>query len=431
MVVDPILLLIISGVILLVLLATGMKVAVALMVTGAVGFLIYKGQPGLSSIVPFSALNNFIIVAIPLFIFMGEILMHCGFSHRLYSGVTRWLAWLPGGLLHSNIGACAMFAAVSGSSPATAATIGTVAIPELGKRGYDQQLVLGTLAAGGTLGILIPPSMTMIVFAMLAQCSVGALFIGGVIPGLILSLMFMFYIAVKCTINPQLASREAPFAVKSAILAVFDVWPLLLLSFIVLGGIFMGLCTATEAAAIGASVALILGIIHRRLSVKVVFKALTSTAETISMVLIIVVGATVMASFFAQAGIPTYISVYIFSLDMPKYVIMAVLYLFYIGLGCFLDPLSMMVLTLPTVLPVISALGFDIVWFGITLVVLVEMGMVTPPVGLNLFIIQGLSGVDLIKVFRSTIPFLFIMLLCVVLLTVFPSLALWLPSLMR
>jgi len=425
---DPVIITVFCFALLLALMFAGIWVAISLALVAVVGYFVFVGNARLIPFVPFDTLNSFVLTAIPLFIFMGEILVHCGASEMLYRGTSKWLAWAPGGLLHSNIGACAMFAAISGSSPATAATIGTVAYPALKQRKYDEKLTLGSLAAGGTLGILIPPSISLIVYGMLAEASVGRLFAGGIIPGIILSAMFMAYIGIRVVRNRQLAPKEEAFSVRNLIVGLKDFWAIAILMIIVLGGIFGGLVTPTEAAALGASGALLLALGLRRLTWQTLRESLFSALETTCMVLFIVVAASLLASFLGIMGIPAAFSTLVLGSGLPKIAILLLIYLLYIFLGCFIDGLSAMVLTMSTVLPVITGLGFDIIWFGVVLTVLIEVGMLTPPMGINLFVIHGISGKDLLEVVRGSVPFFLIMLLGIALFTAFPSTIIWLPT---
>lgn len=427
---DPIIITLVAFVVALLFLASGMHVGIALALTGILGFAVFRGSVNIASYVLFDSTNNFTLTAVPLFIFMGEILLRSGASEMIYRGTSRWFAWVPGGLLHSNIASCALFAAISGSSPATAATIGTVAIPSLKKRGYDMRMTLGSLAAGGTLGILIPPSINMIVYGMIANQSVGRLFIGGVVPGIILSLIFMIYIGIRAVHNRQLAPKEAAFSIKDALLGIVDVWPIAFLGTIVLGGIFVGLVTPTEAAALGASGALLIALGLRRFSWQSLRGALISSLAVSCMVMFIYVGAMILTSFFGVMGMPKAMAALIAGSDIGKYQLLAAVYLLYVILGCFIDGISAMVLTVPTIVPILVMLGFDPIWFGVVLVVLVELGMITPPMGLNLFVIQGISQRPLEDVIRGVAPYFGLMFICIALLTAFPWLVLWLPSLM-
>ena len=364
------------------------------------------------------------MTAIPLYIFMGEILVKCEMSNMIYRGASRLFAWLPGGLFHSNITASALFAAISGSSPATAVTIGTVAIPELKKRNYNVTMTLGSLAAGGTLGILIPPSINMIVYGAAAEQSIGRLFAAGIVPGLILSGMFMLYIAMKVFLNKNrsLAPKEAPFSLKGIALSFVDLWPLYFLGFIILGGVFSGFMTPTEAGAVGASASILLAIVLRRFSWKFLIDSLESSLETTCMVLFIVVGSSILAAFFSRAGIPQAVSDFVIGAGTSKWMVLLYVIIMYLILGCFVDPVSMLLLTAPTVIPLVKEAGFDLIWFGIIYVVTSEIGMITPPMGLNLFIIQGISKEKLSKVIIGAIPFFIAMVIFIFLACVFPGL---------
>jgi tripartite ATP-independent transporter DctM subunit len=428
---DPIVIGIVSFTVLLVLMLVSVPIAISLAIVAVVGYFVFAGRGiGLLALVPFDTLNSFVLTAIPLYIFMGEVLVHCGVSEMLYRGTSKMLAWAPGGLLHSNVGACALFACISGSSPATAAAVGAVAYPALAQRKYDTKLTLGSLAAGGTLGILIPPSISLIVYGMLAEASVGKLFAGGVIPGILLSLIFMIYIAVRVVVNPQLAPKEEAFSFKRALSGLKDIWPIAILMLIVLGGIFGGLMTPTEAAAIGASAALILALGLRRLTWQVLRKSLATSIETTCMVLFIVLAASLFASFLGRMRAPEAFSALILDANLPAMAILLLIYLLYLFLGCFIDGISMMVLTLSTILPVVTALGFDLIWFGVILTVLIEVGMLTPPMGINLFVLQGISGRSLTEVVSGSVPFFILMIVSIALFTAFPILVLWLPNLL-
>jgi len=427
---DPIVIAIVCIVILLVLLFSGIWVGVSLALVGVLGFILSHGNVIHVTMIPTQVTNSFILTAVPLFIFMGEILVHCGASESLYHSASRWLAWAPGGLLHSNIGACTLFAAISGSSPATAATIGTVALPSLERRRYDTRMTLGSLAAGGTLGILIPPSISMIIYGSLAEASVGKLFAGGIIPGIILSGMFMAYIVLRIIKNPRLAPKEAALSVKGLILGLKGLWPILILMAIVLGGIFGGIMTPTEAAAIGSSAAMLIAVVLRRFSWHMVKESLFSALETTCMLMLIVVGASILSSYLAVMGVPKLFALLVFESGLPPVGILILIYLLYIFLGCFIDGMSAMILTLPTVLPILATLGFDLIWFGVVLTVLIEVGMITPPMGLNLFVIQGISGKNLHDVILGSIPFFLLMFVGIALFTAFPALILWLPTLL-
>jgi len=425
---NPSLLLIIIFVLILIMLASGFHIAVSLMLISVVGFFIYQGNPGLGVLISFRALNNFTLVAIPLFILMGEILMRSGASERVYNGASKLLSWIPGGLLHTNIGMSALFASVSGSSSATAAIVGTVAYPNLKKRKYDLSLSLGSICGGGSLGILIPPSLNMIVYSALTGTSVAALFAGGVIPGIIISLLFMLYICVRTVLDSSLAPKEASFSIKMIPLALFKLWPFVILITIVLGGIFGGFTTPTEAAALGVVTAIIISLITRRFSLRLIKDSISSAIRVTSMILFLFVGANMLSGLFARTGIPIILIEQVVNSGFSNSAVLFFIYVVFIFLGCFIDTLSMMVLVVPTILPLLSVMHIDLLWFGIILVILCELGMLTPPVGGNLFVLSGISGENILKVAKASIPFFFIMLFSIVIFSILPRLITWFPS---
>jgi C4-dicarboxylate transporter DctM subunit len=423
----PILIGVISFAALIVLLFSGIPVAIGLGVVAILGYHLTLGNTGVAPMVPFATLNSFVLTAVPLFIFMGEVLLQCGISERLYRGTSRWVGGIPGGLLHSNVVSCSLFAAICGSSPATAATIGTIAIPALEKRGYDSRLSLGSLAAGGTLGILIPPSISLIVYGSLAQTSVGALFAGGVIPGIVMSAMFMAYIGIMSWRNPRKAPRMAETSVRELLLSFKDLWPTIFVMGIVLGGIFGGIVTPTEAAALGASASVGIALGLRQLNWTNFKTCLANALSTTCMVLFIVTCASVFSSFLTTIGTAREMSAWVIKAGLSKWTILLATYLIMIFLGCFIDGLSMMIVMLPTILPVLEKFGVDLVWFGVVVTVLIEVGMITPPMGLNLFVIQGISKKSMGEVLAGTVPFFYIMLVQLALMSLFPELVLWLP----
>lgn len=412
------------------LMLAGLGVAVTIILVSVAGFYLLKGNPGLVIYVPYNTADSFVLTAIPLFIFMGEVLVQCGISEMLYRGVSKWLAWAPGGLLHANIGACGIFSAISGSSVATAATIGTIAIPALEERGYDRRLSFGSLAGGGTLGILIPPSITMIIYGMLASVSVGRLFAGGVIPGLLFIVFFMTYIGLRCLRNPSLAPKEEKFSLKTALLGSKDFWPMVLLIVVVLGGIFGGVVTPTEAAALGSFAALVMAVCFRPKQFWTILrKSLASSLETTCMVMFIVVSAYMFSALLSALRAPEQLVILVERSGLPGLAVLMLIYLLYLFLGCFIDVTSAIVMTSGAVLPLVSSFGYDLVWFGVVLVVLVEVGLLTPPMGLNLFVIQGISKRPLNEVVIGAWPFFTIEIFGIGLFTAFPMLILWLPTL--
>ncbi|MFM9845705.1 MAG: TRAP transporter large permease [Hyphomicrobiaceae bacterium] len=426
-------LIIVLGLSLTILLIAGQWMAFAL---GAVGMLLMfmsKGALGLQSLssVVWNTSNSYILIAVPMFLLMGELILRSGASNYFYRGVVVLLGRLPGGLLHANIFSCAIFAAVSGSSVATAATVGTVAIPEMLKRGYDPKPVFGSLAAGGTLGILIPPSIIMVLYGALVEESIARLFMAGVLPGLLMAGIFMMYIAIHLIFRPSLAPAkdvgERPPAAD-----LFHIFPVLGLLIVVLGGIYFGFTTPTEAAAVGAAGALALAAGYGGLSKKVFTESLMSTVKTTCMVTLIIIGAQILSAALTYSGVSRAVSEWILALGLSKWVFFLALVILYLILGCFVDGISMIYMTLPVLLPVIKAFGFDLVWFGIILTILIELGQITPPVGLNLFTIHAISGgYRFSDVVIGSFPYCFLMLFVILLLCVFPQIALWLPTTVR
>lgn len=415
----------------LIFLAGGMWIAAAMGLVGIIllVFFVGGGKIGMIGMLQFNSINSFLFTCAPLFIFMGQIIMYSGLADKLYKGATDLVGFLPGGLVHTNVAACAIFAAISGSSTATAATIGTVAIPQVRGRGYDKKLVYGSLAAGGTLGPLIPPSLVMIIYGAVVGESIGKLFIGGVFPGLALAGLFMLYIGGATLLRPSLAPERLRFSLNKLLRGLVDIWPVAVLIFMVLGTIYLGLATPTEAAAIGATMSLIFCAAYRKLTWQVLMKSGIEALVISCWALFIVVAASVLAMALSALHLPAQLAAMVSSFEVSRYVILALVILLYVILGMFIDSISMMLLTLPVIYPLMITLGFDSVWFGILLVVLIEVGMVTPPYGLNCFIIHGISGGDnIMDVIMGVIPFMICMFVLLILLIIFPDLALWLPA---
>lgn len=414
----------------------GQWTAFALGMVGVLILFLAKGSLALQTLssVVWNNASSYILIAIPMFLLMGELILRSGVSSYFYRGVVVMLGRLPGGLLHANIFSCAIFSAVSGSSVATAATVGTVAIPEMLKRGYEPKTVFGSLAAGGTLGILIPPSIVMVLYGALVEESIARLFMAGIFPGLVMAGIFMIYIAILLMIRPSLApDRRLDAATHRAqsrdLLHVFPVMGLLVA---VLGGIYIGFATPTEAAAVGAAGALILAACYGGLSWRVFNESIMATVKTTCMVTLIIIGAQILSTALTYSGVSRTVSEWVLGLGLTKWQFFAALVVLYIVLGCFVDGISMIYMTLPVLLPVIKAFNFDLVWFGIVLTILIELGQITPPVGLNLFTIHAISGGhSFASVVRGSTPYVFLMLIMVFILCVWPELALWLPKTMR
>lgn len=415
----------------------GQWTALALGSVGVLVLYLSKGMLGLQALssVIWNNSASYILIAVPMFLLMGEVILRSGVSTYFYRGVVVLLGWLPGGLLHANIFSCAIFSAVSGSSVATAATVGTVAIPEMKRLDYSRPMIFGSLAAGGTLGILIPPSIVMVLYGALVEESIAKLFMAGIIPGLALSLIFMLYIATRLLISPRLAPRptgaiegtQAP-SMKDAIHVV----PVLSLLIAVLGGIYVGFSTPTEAAAVGAAGAILLAALYGNLTIPVLNESVMSTVKTTCMVIFIIIGAQILSTALTYSGASRAISEWVLSLGLTKWQFFLVLVVLYLALGCFVDGISMIYMTLPVLLPLIKSFGFDLIWFGIVLTILIELGQITPPVGLNLFTIHAISGgAPFSEVVKGSAPYVVLMLLMILVLAVFPDLALWLPTTMR
>ena len=413
------------------LMALGLHVAFVMFAISMLGAIFYLGWPATLAFGTqyWGATNNFVLVAIPLFVLLGELLVRGGFTDRMYRSLSDWLNPLPGGLLHTNIGASAMFAAVSGSAVATAATIGTVAIPAFKGRNYDPRLVLGSIAAGATLGILIPPSINMIIYGAMTNTSVGRLYAAGVIPGLLLTALFMAVIVVACWWKPSLAGAvAAPAPLRERLLRLVDLLPPTVIFVVVMGSIYLGWATPTESAALGVVMSLILCAAYRKVSVKMLHECFVTTVSVTAMIMLIAAAAFYLNFVLGLMGVPQALADFVSKLGASQGQMILILTVFYLILGCFLDALAMIIGTIPIVFPLVVALGIDPVWFGIFLVVMAELALITPPVGMNLYVVQGIRKEGLITdVIVGTIPFLFMMLLLVLLLWLFPDLALWLP----
>jgi len=415
------------------LMGLGVHVAVAMAAVALLGAALYLGEPVINALGTqiWAATDSFTLLAVPLFVLMGELLVKGGITDRIYRALALWLGPLPGGLLHTNIGASAIFAAISGSSVATAATIGTVALPAFADRRYDQRLVLGSIAGGATLGILIPPSINMIIYGAMTNTSVGRLYAAGVVPGLLLMAMFMAVTAVLCRLRPALAGGREPLTPLSVRLrGIVDLAPPLALFIVVMGSIYAGWATPTESAAVGVVAALVLALAQGRLTLRLVASACETTVSVTAMIVLIVAAAFYLNFVLGILGVPQALTRFVTSLGLDSTAFLIVLVAFYLVLGCFLETLSMMVGTIPIVFPIVTAYGIDPVWFGIFLVMMCEMALITPPVGMNLYVVQGVRGGGSVgDVIVGALPYLAMLALLTALLMVFPGIALWLPRL--
>lgn len=425
------LLLAIVGICLLLLFAMGVRIAFALGILGLGGlFLLSGGESALIQVpmVAFKTLSVYELAAIPLFVLMSQVLLTGGVGRDLFDVGAKWLGHLPGGLAVAAIAACAIFAAISGSSVATAATIGLVAIPEMSKRGYDRKVILGTLAAGGTLGILIPPSLPMIVIATITDLSVGKLFMAGVVPGLILTFIFMGYIGTL-SLRTKLVPREprAPWGERLAVLKK-AVWGVLLPP-VVLGTMYTGIVTPTEAAAVGSVYALLICfLIYRSLNARKLLEVLMETMKTTSMVYTIMIGAMLLGHFMTIQQMPQAITSGVGGMLVYPWVIMIIINLMLIVMGMFLEVNSILLITVPIIYPIIQHLGYDPIWFSVVMVINMELALISPPVGLNLFVIQGIGNAKFMEVVRGVLPFGILMVGALALILLVPELSTWLPS---
>ena len=431
----------VASVLMILLFLAGLHVASALGLIGMALMYLFSDRPlwDMLGQIAWNVNSSSILVAIPLFVMMGEILIYSRLSERLYQVLSHWLAPLPGGILHSNIAFCAVFGAISGSSAACAATVGAVALPAFRKRNYNERLVIGSLAAGGTLDILIPPSISMIIYGVLAEESIGRLYLAGFVPGFLLAGIFMLIIWVAAKIWPSVAPREVAPSWRVRFLGLLSLLPVLALMFIVLGTIYLGIATPTEAAAFGVVASLVLAGLAREVSIPMLKKVMVTTVQASSMIMLIVTAAFIMSFALAILGVPAQLTQLVSGWNLTPGTFVLVLVVFYLILGTFMEALSMMVTTMPILVPVLKSMNVDLVWFGIIMVILLEAALVSPPEGLNLYIIQGirrsvseeagLKAGTMIDLWIGVLPFMAGMAICITLLLFFPGIALWLPDL--
>ncbi len=426
---------VIGIIILVIFLFSNMPVGFVMGFLGLLGFSYVRGlEPGLNllAIDVFEVFSSYGLTVIPLFVFMGQIAFHSGISRRLYDSAYVLLGNRRGGLAMATVGACAGFSAISGSTNATAATMATVTLPEMKRYKYDMSLATGTVAAAGSLGILIPPSVIFIVYGILTEQSIGKLFAAGIFPGILLSILFLLTIYLRVLKNPSLAPPGPKTSLREKIKSFAGVLETLLIFGLVMGGIFFGIFTPTEAAAVGALLTIIISIIRRQLSWKGFIESLADTTRISCMVMVIVTGAVIFGHFMAVTRVPYDLAGWVSNLPLPNFAIMGVIILVYLFGGCFMDALAMIMLTIPIFFPVAQALGYDPIWFGVVIVLITEMGVITPPVGVNVYVVYGVAkDVPLEVIFRGVFPMLLALLICNIILLVFPQIALFLPGLMR
>jgi len=416
------------------LLSLRIPISIALFLVGFFGISAIIGFPGAVSTLTtesFLVASDAGFIIIPLFVLMGNFATASGLSRDLFNAANAWLGWMKGGLAVAGIAACAGFAALSGSSIASAATMGSVALPEMKRFNYDPKLATGCIAAGGTLGILIPPSTGLVVYAILTENSIGALFLAGILPGLLLATLFMVTIVIMTAINPKLGPAGEKFSMRERLGALVAAVPLLTIVTATIGGIYSGIFTVSEAAGVGAFMVFIYTLVRKKLSLSILSSILLETINTTGFVFLIIMGAFVFSPFLALSGIPQSLAIEVASLDTSPVVILGLVLLGCIILGMFLDGFAILILTLPIIYPIVIALGYNPIWFGVIMVVVLEMGLISPPVGMNVFIVKGVAGdVPMSDIFRGVLPFWLAMFICLALLVSFPQISLFLPQTM-
>jgi len=413
------------------LLTAGMPVPFAIVIPAVSYLFLQGGVTALNSLglVSWGSMNVFALTAVPLFMFMAEILSASGLSTRIYAGLAKLVARLPGGLLQTNIAGCAVFASVNGSSIATAATIGGVALPQLLGRGYNRPLAAGSLAAGGTLGILIPPSFPLIVYGTFTETSVPKLFMAGVVPGLIMTACFMLYIAAHAKLDPSVAPRESgPGSMRELVAALAEVVPFILLILGTLGGLYFGVVTTTEAAVVGCVLSIGLGVSMGKLTLQGLIQSIFNTIVFSGNILFLILAAYIFSTALSFAGLGEQVTTFIVGLHLSKFEFYLALFALFTVLGCLVESLGMIVITVPLIYPVLASYGIDPILFGVILVIYVELGQISPPIGINLFVIQSIWDGKLAEVVLGTIPFHLIMFLVLAMVIAWPELSLWLPA---
>jgi tripartite ATP-independent transporter DctM subunit len=432
--VDPFNIAIITVAFLITYLVLGVWVFVAVLMVGISSLYLLLDFPldRLGSIMRSTMWNtasSYQLASVPMFILMGEIIFRTNISDKLFRGIAPWVNAVPGRLLHTNVGGCTLFAAISGSSTATTATVGKITLKELRDRGYDQNLALGSLAGAGSLGLLIPPSIAMIIYGILSETSIAHLFAAGLLPGLLIASLFSGYIALRAMTDPGVVTEpKQVFTWRQYLYSFVDLLPIFILLLIVMGGIYSGIVTPSEAAALGVAAAVALTLVTGQGNLAMLRDALVAASRTSCMVLSILIAAAFMSSAIAFAHVPQASAQLIAALDLGPVSLMLLIGAFYLIVGMFLDGLSIMVMTLPITLPLIVAAGWDPVWFGVFLVIAIELGLITPPVGFNLFVIQGMTGKSITQIARAAVPFFLLMILAALLLIAFPQIALFMPE---
>lgn len=440
---EPLHIAVIGVIVLLVLLVMGMNIGLCMMAVGFFGCWFAFAAQGLDisqalgaatialKKVPFTQATNFNFTVIPLFVLMGQLCFYSGMSSGLYDMAEKWLGRMRGGLAMATVVACACFGAICGSSAATAATMAVVALPEMRRAGYDDGMSCGSIAAGGTLGILIPPSTGFIIYGIIAGESIGALFSAGILPGIILAICYCIAINIMCRVKPELAPSRKNYTLKEKVIALKGGLPMVVMFAIVMGGIFSGFFTANEASAIGAAAALLYLILRRRFTWKVFMTCLRETVKTSGQIFLVLIGAYVFGNFLTITNLPSTLASFVNSLDVNRYIILLIILIMYAVMGCLMDSLAMVMLTVPIFYPIMMALGFNGIWYGVIMVMVMEMGLITPPVGMNVYIVSGVAkDVPLQKIFKGVAPMVLGMVAALVIVCAFPETATIIPKLL-
>ena len=417
--------------ILLFFLGSGVWVAISMIGVSSLGMMLFTSRPVGDAMATtiWGTSSSWTLTALPLFVWMGEILFRTKLSENLFKGLSPWMQRLPGGLIHVNVVGCALFAAISGSSAATVATVGKMSIPELRKRNYPEKILLGSLAGSGTLGLLIPPSIILIIYGVTVQESIAKLFIAGILPGIMIAIIFMFYVICWSLINKnQMPKSDENFSFLEKLSRSKQLLPVIVLILGVIGSIYTGIATATEAASLGVLGALLLSFFQKSLTIKTFKQSLLGATKTSCMIAFILAGSSFLSLAMGFTGLPRNLAIWIESMELSPYLLIFVLTIFYIILGMFLDGISAVVLTMAIIEPMIRQAGFDMIWFGIFLVVVVEMAQITPPVGFNLFVLQGMANKDMGYIAKSAFPLFLLMIFATIIIIIFPEIALWLPQ---
>ena len=426
---------VLGGIALFFFIALGLPIGVAMGAVAVVGLaLVTNVEAAFSRLgqTAFTMTANYITVVIPLFVFMGELAYVSGLTREAYSATYKWLGRLPGGLAMATIGGCAGFAAVCGSSEATALTMGSFALTEMRQHKYDPRLAIGSIAAGGTLGILIPPSLAFVVYGLLTEQSIGKLFLAGFFPGILLAALFMITIYVLAKRNPLMGPAGHKTSWREKVTSIKDIWGVLILFLVVMGGIYGGILTPTEAAAAGAFSAFLIALLRRRVTIHNLITAFMNTLMVTGFVFVIIIGAVLFGYFMAASGVSTALADFVSSLPVSPLGILISILLLYVILGSLMDAFAMVLITMPILFPVILSLGFDPIWFGVLVVIMMEMGMITPPIGMNVFVIKGIArDVPMYTIFQGALPFVLAMGICVAIIVAFPQIALFLPNAMK